>query len=73
MDKTELAKRLAKRSGVSPAEAADQLDQVVNGILAQLRRGEAAPLPGLGTFTPGRTWRFAFEPGRTKGTHGKSQ
>ena len=43
----DLARRLAKRSGVSPAEAADQLDRVVNGILTHLRKGQKALLPGL--------------------------
>jgi nucleoid DNA-binding protein len=73
MNKADLARRLAKRSGISPAEAADQLDRVVNGILVQLRRGETAPLPGLGTFTPGRTWRFNPEASSPKGAHGKGQ
>ena len=61
MKKPQIAKRLAKRSGVSRAEAADQLDRVVNEILSHLRNGQAAPLPGLGTFVPGRIWEFQFE------------
>ena len=47
MKKPQIAGRLAKRSGVSKAAAADQLDRVVNDILSQLRSGQAAPLPGL--------------------------
>jgi nucleoid DNA-binding protein len=61
MKKPQIAKRLAKRSGVSRAEAADQLDRVVNEILTNLRNGQAVPLPGLGTFVPGRSWNFEFE------------
>jgi nucleoid DNA-binding protein len=61
MKKPQIAKRLAKRSGVSKAEAADQLDRVVNDIVSQLRSGQAAALPGLGTFVPGRTWDFQFD------------
>ena len=61
MKKPQIAKRLAKRSGVSRAEAADQLDRVVNEILSNLRNGQPAPLPGLGTFVPGRTWEFQFD------------
>jgi nucleoid DNA-binding protein len=68
MKKSQIAKRLAKRAGVSKAAAADQLDRVVNNIVAQLRSGQPAPLPGLGTFVPGRTWDFRFEKrkGRSK-------
>ena len=70
MKKADLARRLAKRSGVSPAEAADQLDRVVNGILTHLRKGQKALLPGLGTFTAGRSVRFTFDSKIGK-THGK--
>ena len=61
MKKSQIAKRLAKRSGVSKAEAADQLDRVVNEILSHLRNGQSAPLPGLGTFLPGKSWEFHFD------------
>ena len=69
MKKVDLARRLAKRSGVSPAEAADQLDRVVNAILTHLRKGQKALLPGLGKFSAGRSVRFTFEPkiGKTNG------
>lgn len=53
MKKPEMARRLARQVGVSNAEAADQLDQVVNQILKKLRKGQAAPFPGLGRFTLG--------------------
>jgi nucleoid DNA-binding protein len=56
-----MAKKLAQRSGVSKAEAADQIDRVVNQILASLRNGQTAPLPGLGRFVPGRSWEFRFD------------
>jgi nucleoid DNA-binding protein len=61
MKKRQIAKRLARSSGISHAEAADKLDQVVNEILSHLRSGQPAPLPGLGTFLPGLTWEFEFE------------
>ena len=72
MRKQELARRLARRSGVSPAEAADEIDRVIHRILAGLRNGERVPLPGLGTFRPGRPWAFDFDPdrGRKGGAHG---
>jgi nucleoid DNA-binding protein len=61
MKKPEIAKRLAEEAGVSNAEAADQLDRVVHEILAKLRRGQKAPLPGLGQFTPGPKGAFQFQ------------
>ena len=61
MRKSEIAKRLARQSGVSPAEAADQLDRVVNQILSRLRQGKTAPLPGLGQFTPGPKGSYLFK------------
>ena len=53
MKKAEIVRWLARESGVSRAEAADRLDQVVHEILSSLRQGRKATLPGLGTFTPG--------------------
>jgi nucleoid DNA-binding protein len=50
MKKPDVAKRLARRSGVTPAEAADQLDRMVSQILEDLRKGKDACLPGLGRF-----------------------
>jgi len=61
MKKPEIAKRLARQEGVSKAEAADQLDRVVHEILAKLRKGEPASIPGLGQFTPGPEGIFQFE------------
>jgi nucleoid DNA-binding protein len=50
--KSDLAKRLAKQSKITPAEAADRLDRVVHQIVSKLRKGEEARLPGLGKFSP---------------------
>ena len=52
MKKEQLAKRLAKESGISTAAAADQLDSILSGILRRVRQGQSASLPGLGTFLP---------------------
>ncbi|HLY16236.1 MAG TPA: HU family DNA-binding protein [Bryobacteraceae bacterium] len=70
MRKAEIAKRLARQSGVTKAEAADQLDRMVHQILQKLRRGKPAPLPGLGRFTPGPQGSFAFE-NEKRGRHGR--
>jgi nucleoid DNA-binding protein len=61
MKKVLLAKRLAKKSGISTAAAADQLDGILSGILRRVRQGHSASLPGLGTFLPGLKPRFYFE------------
>ena len=50
MGKKEIAAMLARSSGITRAEAADQLDRVVFELLKKLRKGENASLPGLGTL-----------------------
>ena len=69
MKKPDIAKRMARRTGVSQAEAADQLDGVVCQILSDLRAGKDAALPGLGKFTQGRDGRLTFQRdrGRSRG------
>ena len=71
MRKPEIAKRLARQSGVSSAEAADQLDRVVHQILSQLRKGKPAHFPGLGQFTPGPQGSCRFEPKAAHQPQGK--
>ena len=61
MKKPEIAKRLARHSGVTQGEAADRLDSVVRDILSRIRRGQDAPLPGLGRFRQGRDGTIMFE------------
>jgi len=61
MKKPEIAKRLARRSGVSEAEAADRLDHLVHQILSKLRKGKEAPLPGFGKFTVGTDGKVNFQ------------
>ena len=71
MKKSEMAKRLARQVGVSKAEAADQLDHVVHQILTKLRKGQAAPFPGLGRFTVGPNGLLQFEKEKRRGRGGK--
>lgn len=56
---------MARRAGVSQAEAADQLDRVVRQILSDLRDGKDSALPGLGKFTHRPDGSLAFD--REKG------
>jgi nucleoid DNA-binding protein len=62
MKKPDIAKQLARQSGISRAAAADELDRVVNRILSNLKKGENAPLPGLGVFTALPKRQVGFEP-----------
>ncbi len=62
MKNPDIARRLARQSGVTPGEAADRLDAVVQQILTSLRQGKDAPLPGLGKFIQGPDGRLSFEP-----------
>jgi len=62
MKKPDIAKRMARESGVSEAEAADRLDRVVNQIISNLRRGRSSPLPGLGKFTSSPDGAIEFKP-----------
>lgn len=67
MKQSALIRRLARATGVTPAAAADQLDQIVAQIVARLRRGQAASIPGLGAFPPGDRSHFDFaSPEKTK-------
>ena len=64
MKKYEIARRIARQSGVTQGEAADRLDRVVHEILVRLREGKAAHLPGLGHFHPGTGGKVAFQKDR---------
>jgi len=57
----DIAKRMARRAGVTHAEGADQLDRVVHQILSNLRQGKSAALPGLGRFIHDSNGRISFE------------
>ena len=52
MKKNELARRLAEEEAVSPAAAADRLDEIIFGVLKKLKQGKAAAFPGLGRIRP---------------------
>ena len=51
MKKSDIAKRMARQSRTSVGQAADCLDRLVQEIVAGLRRGQGASLPGLGKLT----------------------
>lgn len=61
MKKQDIAKQIARQSGVTQGEAADRLDRVVHEILVRLREGKAAHLPGMGHFRAGADGKVAFQ------------
>ncbi len=61
MKKQEIAKQMARQSGVTQGEAADRLDRVVREILERLREGQSVPFPGLGHFRPGTGGKVVFQ------------
>lgn len=67
MNKSDLATRLAKQTRLSRAAAADRVDRVVNQIILNLRKGQPARFPGLGSFKPGEKWTFQFDAELRKG------
>ena len=66
MKKHEIAKQLARQSGVTQGEAADRLDRVVIEILDRLREGKAAHFPGMGHFRPGAGGKVSFRKDRRR-------
>ena len=67
MTKANIIEKLAKESNITPAAAADQVDQVVNAILARVRKGQTASLPGMGSFRSGHLGlEFDPTPPKTK-------
>jgi nucleoid DNA-binding protein len=62
MKKQDIARRIARQSGLTSAVAADRVDGVVNQILSDLRRGcRKTVLPGLGTFSHDPDGHSLFE------------
>jgi nucleoid DNA-binding protein len=62
MNKTDIAKRIARQSRLSQAEAADRLDRLILQIRSNLRKGRETSLPGLGKLIRGQDGRLAFDP-----------
>ena len=61
MKNRDLAQRLARKTGIPNAAAADRVDRVVTEIIENMRNGESIRLPGLGTFVAGEKPCFRFE------------
>ena len=48
MKREELAKTLAKETGLSPSAAKNEVDELVHNILRKLRKGHPVKVPGVG-------------------------
>jgi nucleoid DNA-binding protein len=48
----QVIRQLAKKSSVTPAKAADQIDDYIHDVLRKLRKGQRVPVPGVGVITP---------------------
>ena len=55
----DLEKQLARESGLSRAEARDELAEAVRQVLGSLRKGKATDLPGVGQLAVKRLLRGA--------------
>jgi nucleoid DNA-binding protein len=57
MGKKEFTKRYARQNGSTSAQAADQIDRVIDDLLHRLRSGHTASLPGFGILQPAKSSR----------------
>jgi nucleoid DNA-binding protein len=48
MKREELAKTLARQTGLSNSAARNEVDELVHNILHKLRKGEQVKVPGVG-------------------------
>jgi nucleoid DNA-binding protein len=48
MKREELAKKLARQTGLTHSEARNEVDELVHNILHKLRNGQQVKLPGVG-------------------------
>jgi nucleoid DNA-binding protein len=48
MKREEIAKKLARKTGLSDTAARNEVDQLVHSILYKLRKGQQVKLPGVG-------------------------
>jgi nucleoid DNA-binding protein len=70
MKNNDIAEQIARETGISPGEAADQLDDVITSILKTVKKGGSARLPGLGKFRRDIRGGLRFTPASPRGSHG---
>ncbi len=67
MKKPEIARKIARQTGLTEGEAADRLDGLVSELISKLRQGKDAELPGLGRFSSGSGGAVQFRKHRRPG------
>jgi nucleoid DNA-binding protein len=70
MKNTDLAEQIARETGVSHEQAADQLDEVITSILKSLKKGRSANLPGLGRLRRDINGGLRFTETQARDVHG---
>jgi nucleoid DNA-binding protein len=70
MKNTDIAQQIARETGISQGEAADQLDEVISSILKTLKKGRSAHLPGLGRFRRDINGGLQFTRTGSRGSNG---
>jgi nucleoid DNA-binding protein len=53
MKREELAKKLARQTGLSKSAARNEVDELVHDILHRLRHGQPVRFPGMGKLVSG--------------------
>jgi nucleoid DNA-binding protein len=53
MKREELARTLARQTGLSKSAARNEVDELVHNILYRLRRGQPVKFPGVGRLVSG--------------------
>ncbi len=71
MKESDIVLQIARETGITQGEAADQLDEVVSSILRKLKKGRSANLPGLGRFRRDVKGGLQFTQASPRGTDGK--
>lgn len=71
MKKREIARQLARNTGITRGEAADAIDRMVNDILTKLRSGEPANVPGFGRFATNAAGQIEFKPSPARSNVGE--
>jgi DNA-binding protein HU-beta len=51
MNKSDLVANVAEKSGITKAQAAAALEQILSGVASALRNGDKVTLVGFGTFS----------------------
>ncbi len=66
MKNQDLARKLARKTRQSPAQARDEIDELVHQILSALREGRPVELPGVGKLVSPKRRKARKSPRKRK-------